>query len=193
MKQQDQESMDFEEMVQRAINAKSKAGLRSSAMVRDLDICCPWSHRSSNITASKVQTQGKSVKEPCLEESRPKEAKLPKKMATASPRANVAESLEQGKKDRKNKKRRFRERKEQTPATGTNITNAGLKKKYPNITYYNYDKKGHYSKSCSEPPKNECRSWQSPCQWLIIVVKRLCSKRYLVSTTWFDSRETKNK
>ena len=33
MEQQDRESMDFEEMVQRAVNAKAKAGLRSSTMV----------------------------------------------------------------------------------------------------------------------------------------------------------------
>ena len=33
MKQQDLESVNFEEMVQRAINAKAKAGLRSTIMV----------------------------------------------------------------------------------------------------------------------------------------------------------------
>ena len=55
MEQQDWESMNFEEIVQRVVNVESKAGLRSSTMVRDLDICCPTGHRPSNSTASKVQ------------------------------------------------------------------------------------------------------------------------------------------
>ena len=56
MEQHDREAIDFEEMVQRAVNAEAKAGLRSSAMVRDSDIRCPQGHRPSNNTASKVQT-----------------------------------------------------------------------------------------------------------------------------------------
>ena len=154
MEQQDREAIDFEEMVQKVVNADAKAGLRSSAMVRDSDIRCPRSQRPSNNTASKVQTQGTSAKKPRPKESRPKEAVPAKGKAPAPPRTNAAESSEQGKKDRKNKKRRFQERKKQTPATGTNVTDARLKKKYLDITYYNCDKKGHYSKSCPEPPKN---------------------------------------
>ena len=154
MEQQDRESMDFEEMVQRAVNAESKVGLKSSAMIRDSDIRCPRGHRLSNRTASKVQTQGMSAKETCPKESRPKEAKPAERKTPTPPRTNAAESLEQGKKDRKDKKRRFREEKKQTPATGTNVTDVGSKKKYPNITCYNCDKKGHYSKSCPKPPKN---------------------------------------
>ena len=154
MEQQDREAIDFEEMVQKVVNADAKAGLRSSAMVRDSDIRCPQGHRFSNNTASKVQTQGTSAKEPRSEESRPKEAKPAKEKAPALPWTNATESLEQGKKDRKDKKRKFWEKTEQTPATGTNVTNAGSKKKYPDITCYNCDKKGHYLKSCPEPPKN---------------------------------------
>ena len=56
MEQQDWESIDFEEMVQRAVNAKAKAGLRSSTMDRDLDTCCPRGHRLFHNTSSKVQT-----------------------------------------------------------------------------------------------------------------------------------------
>ena len=33
--------MDFKEMVQKAVNTEAKASLRSSAMVRDSDICYP--------------------------------------------------------------------------------------------------------------------------------------------------------
>ena len=37
MEQQNRESMNFEEMLQKTVNAEAKAGLRSSIMVRDLD------------------------------------------------------------------------------------------------------------------------------------------------------------
>ena len=56
IEQQDREAMDFEEMVQKVVNAEAKAGLRFSAIVRDSDICYPRGHRHSNSTASKVQT-----------------------------------------------------------------------------------------------------------------------------------------
>ena len=56
MEQQDRESMDFEEMVQRAVNAEVKAGLRSSTMVRKSDAYCPKGHCPSHNTSSKVQT-----------------------------------------------------------------------------------------------------------------------------------------
>ena len=44
-------------------------------MVRDSDIRCPKSHRSSNSTASKVQTQGTPAKDSYPEEFKPKVAK----------------------------------------------------------------------------------------------------------------------
>ena len=63
MVQQDQKASDFEEMVQRAVNAEVKASLRSSTMVRDSDIRCPRDHHPSNSTALKVQTQGTTAKD----------------------------------------------------------------------------------------------------------------------------------
>ena len=85
MEQQDRESMDFEEMVQRAVNAEAKAGLRSSTMVRESDAHCPKGHRPSHNTASKMQTQGTSAKEPRPEESRIKEAKPAEEKAPVPP------------------------------------------------------------------------------------------------------------
>ena len=41
IEQQDREAIDFEEIVQKVVNAEAKASLRSSAMVRDSDIRCP--------------------------------------------------------------------------------------------------------------------------------------------------------
>ena len=54
MEQQDRESTNFEEMVQRAVNAEAKAGLRSSTMVWELNAYCPRGHRFSDNTFSKV-------------------------------------------------------------------------------------------------------------------------------------------
>ena len=125
MEQQDRESMNFEEIVQRAVNAKAKTGLRSSTMVWDLDIRCPKDHCPCNSTASKVQTQETTAKD----FFRPKE---PKSKDTKAVRADAVELLEQNKKDKKdwrNKKRKFRERKEpkKTLATGNNVINASKK------------------------------------------------------------------
>ena len=88
IEQQDRESMDFEEMVQRAVNAEAKAGLRSSTMVRESDARCPRGHRPSHNTSSKMQTQGTTAKEPRTEESRPKEAKSTDGKAPALPRSD---------------------------------------------------------------------------------------------------------
>ena len=115
--------MNFEEMVQRAVNIEAKAGLKSSTMVRDLDACCPRGHRLSHNTSSKVQTQG-SKDSSRSEEAKPKDPKL------APLRENAAEPAK--KEDRKDKKKRFRNQKreytgEQIPATGVN-TKAPKKK-----------------------------------------------------------------
>ena len=50
MEQQDRESTNFEEIMQRAVNAEAKAGLRSSTMVWELDACCPRGYRPSHNT-----------------------------------------------------------------------------------------------------------------------------------------------
>ena len=67
--------MNFKEMVQRVVNVKAKAGLKSSVMVQNLDICCPKGHRISNSTASKVQTQGATAKDSHPEELKVKKAR----------------------------------------------------------------------------------------------------------------------
>ena len=43
-------------MVQKTVNTEAKTGLKSSIMVRNMDSCCPKSHRPSWNTSAKVQT-----------------------------------------------------------------------------------------------------------------------------------------
>ena len=153
MEQQDRESMDFKEMVQRAVNAESKAGLRSSAMVRDSDICYPQGHRLSNSTASKVQTQGITAKDSQQEKPEVKEVK-----PTLSRAAEASKPSEQACKEKKGKIHPERwDKKEQTPASTANATEVQQKKKKKNrdrdvseVTCYNCNKKGHYPNTCIE-------------------------------------------
>ena len=160
MELQDRESMDFEEMVQRAVNAEAKAGLRSSTMVRELDARCPRGHRPSHNTSSKVQSQEITAKKPRTEESRPKEAKSTDGKNLALP---SSKSVEPGKTSRTDKRREYlekkkkkRDQKKRTPATedNANAVEVGEKKKRGDNRCYNCRKKGHFLRNCPEPPKN---------------------------------------
>ena len=91
--------MDFEEMVQKTVNAEAKAGLRSSTMIRKLDARCPRGHRASHNTFLKLQTQGSK------DSSRSEEPK-PKDPKPAPSCDNTAESAK--KEDRKKKKKKLR-------------------------------------------------------------------------------------
>ena len=61
--------------MRKAVNVEAKAGLKSSIIVRDSDICCPRGHCSSNSTVLKVQTQASTAKDSHLEEPKVKKAK----------------------------------------------------------------------------------------------------------------------
>ena len=67
--------MNFEVMVQKAINTKAKADLRFSHMIQDLDIRCPKSNCLLNSTTLKVHTQGTTAKNFHPKELKVKEAK----------------------------------------------------------------------------------------------------------------------
>ena len=92
--------MDFEEIVQRAVNVKAKSGLRSSTMVRDSNAYCPRGHHPSHNTSSKIQTQGSSHKN--LSRSEKPKPKDPKPAPSSD---NAAEPAK--KEDRKEKKKRL--------------------------------------------------------------------------------------
>ena len=128
---------------------EAKGGLRSSIMVRQLDVCCPRGYCPSSNTSSKVQTQGSSHKDSThSEEPKPKDPK------SALSRDNTAEPAI--KKDRKEKKKRLQNQRrkhtgEQTPTIRVNTK--ALKKKVK-ARYFNCNKKSHYANECTKPPKN---------------------------------------
>ena len=93
--------MNFEEMIQRAVNAEAKTGLRSSTMVWDFDAHCLRGHRPSHNTSLKVQTQRPTTKEPCTKESRPKKAKSNNSKTPALPRSDESAKPNYEKKRRK--------------------------------------------------------------------------------------------
>ena len=130
-------------------------------MVRESDAHCPKGHRLSHNTSSKVQTQGSSYKDlPHTKESRPKEAKQADSKAPAPPRSESTEPEKTSRIDKRKeyleKKKKKRDRKNNTPATGdnANAVEVGEKKKRGNDRCYNCQKKGHFSRNCPEPPKN---------------------------------------
>ena len=88
MEQQDRASISFKEMMQKAVNAEAKVGLRLSIMVRDADSRCPRDHCPSQNTFTKVETQGLTAKESKPEESRSKESKPADGKTSALPRTN---------------------------------------------------------------------------------------------------------
>ena len=146
MEQQDQEFMNFEEMVQRTVNTETKAGLRSSTMVRNLDARCPRSHRPSHNTSSKVPTQAFSHNDsPRSEEPKSKDLK------PALSRDNAAKLTK--KEDRKEKKKRLqnqrREYAKQIPAIGINTKGP---KKNIKTKCFNCNKKSYYANECTKPP-----------------------------------------
>ena len=153
MEQQNRESMDFKEMVQRAVNTEAKAGLRSRTIIQESDICCLWGYRLSHNTSSKVQTQRTIAKKPCIKESRPKEAKSTNGKTPALPCSN-----ELSKSNRKKKKWEWlKKKKDSTPATRDNAIEAKKKRTLDNtsqVTSYNCQKNSHFANKCPESPKN---------------------------------------
>ena len=151
MEQQDRKSINFEEMVQKAINTEAKAGLRSSTMVRDLNAHCRRGHHLSHNFSSKVQTQDSSHKDsPRSEESKNKDLK------PALSRGNAAEPAKKEDK-KKNLQGHRREWNKQTPAIGNNTEAPKEKKKRHDpskITCFNCNKKSYYARDYTKPPKN---------------------------------------
>ena len=148
IKQQDQASTSFEEIVQRAVNMEVKAGLRSSIMVRDLNTHCPKDHCLSHNTSSKMQTQRITAKKLCAKESRPKEAKQANGKAPALPHSDEPVKFNC------QKKKKYRKKKQDWKNFFLATRNNAIKDKKGDKKCYNCQKKGHITRNCPEPPKN---------------------------------------
>ena len=151
---------DYEELVSKAVRAEAKAGLRPSSYVREADLQVLQGSRPTH-TAHKVQTQGAVTRG---DESKTK--------APASTPAQDSEPSDKARKDKKKRhhgaRRSSREPKDSsTPASIVNKAKVGgsgqrrkNKKDLSGVTYFNCNKKGHFSNKCPEPPKNEYQSQQ---------------------------------
>ena len=152
---------DYEELVSKAVRAEAKAGLRPSSYVREADLQVLRGSRPTHTTAHKVQTQGAG------KDHRGDDSKASKGSASAPAPASTQESepSDKAKKDKKKNWRGKRGSKEPkdstTPASGVNAHEVGgggqrrkNKKDISGVTYYNCNKKGHFSNKCPEPPKN---------------------------------------
>lgn len=138
-------------MMQRIVNIKAKVSLKSSTMVRDLDIYCLKRYRPSNSTASKLPMQEITAKNFQLKNSQIKKVK-----PTLSQTAKANKSSEQACKVKMRKKDyKKREKNEQTLINIVNINKVMKKKKIQDcdiskVTYYNCNKKSHNKNACTK-------------------------------------------
>ena len=149
IEQQDREFINFEKMVQRAVNAEAKAYLRSSTMVWKSDARYSRGHCPFHNTSSKIQTQGTTAKETRTKENKPKKAKQANGMAFAPPQLNDLIKPNHQKKKKKYWKKK-QNRKNSSRATEENA----IKIKKGDGKYYNCQKKGHIGRNCPDSPKN---------------------------------------
>ena len=106
-------------MVQKMINVKTRASLRSNIIVWDADSCCLRSHCLFQNTFAKIQTQDSTAKKSKPEEFRLKDSKLANEKTSTPPRI-----YKSGKISCQNKKKKYfkkkRDRKNSTLTTGDN-------------------------------------------------------------------------
>ena len=153
-----QERLSWEELVTAANRAESKARIHNN---QHLDQRCPRdkqplkltfkeSREQPEKTQSKATTSGLSVTPP---------AKL---SSSSGPQQSEhdPETTEQARKEKKkkaNREKRGRGKREgSTPATRSNANNTAGKKNrdLSQVTCYTCNKRGHYSRDCTEPPNN---------------------------------------
>lgn len=95
--------MSFKEIMQKAINAKTKAGLKSNIIVQNFNIYYSKSYCPFNNIILRVQTQKTTIKGFYPKEVKAKDLKL------ALPCTNVAETSKQSRKNMKKKIRKHKQ------------------------------------------------------------------------------------
>lgn len=110
-------------MIEKAVDAETKAGLQSTSYIREMDQRSQRGNRPAHVTAAKAQTQGSSMKDPRVEEPKPGP---PESKATNPQPPESAETSEKARMEKKKKKWQMEKRDKKdstTPATGANASN----------------------------------------------------------------------
>lgn len=155
----DQEYENWDKLIRKAIAAEARTGRRPASQVKEVDQHCPRGQCPSFHTNKNQGTgQGQGpMKDPRQQEPKP---------SGSTPQQRTEASQGEEKKFRRDKKlRRRQERKEQnnlrensaagnTLVTRANSSGGSKKKDNSGIVCYNCNKKGHISRNCSEPRKD---------------------------------------
>ena len=155
IEQRGREHDSWEELVKKAIDAEAKASLQPPSILREMDQRCPRGNRPAHSTVAKSQASStRDPRDDPVEKPPPPSAPKP---SNSSP-AGSSETSDKKAWREKKKHRRLDQQWDQgrkdtsfTPATGAN---SGTRKDMSQITCFNCNKKGHYSRNCSEPRKN---------------------------------------
>lgn len=128
IEQRGRELYCWEEMIEKAVDAETKAGLQPTSYIRKMDQRCQRGNRPAHVTAAKAQAQGSSMKDPRVEEPKPG----PRESKATNPQPpESAETSEKARMEKKKKKwqKEKRDKKDATtPATGANASNVSAPK-----------------------------------------------------------------
>ena len=136
-------STSFKEIMQRAVNAEVKIGLKSSIIVQNLDACFSKGYRLSHKTFLKVQTQGSTAKKSKLKEFKPKESKSVNERSSVLFYTNKPFKL-----NCKDMKKKWLKKKDSIMAIRDNAIKSKKKQTHNNtsqIICYNCQKKNHFA------------------------------------------------
>ena len=136
----------WEEAVEKAVNAKAKAMLQSSASTRDMDLRCPRGNRPAKKEAKDSSGKNKSTDSPSADTSRRKQS-----FSTQHTSSNPKKDQDHQQGHRHRGRQGKQGRNTDSPATGVNIvpTKKGKERDMSKVKCFNCHRKGHYSKKCS--------------------------------------------
>ena len=126
-----------------------------------MDQNCPQDNRLIQLTVAWSLHRAKPTEDPQGKPSDRKLTEAPYEPRTSYPLQFCSPRSEKpDKKSRREKKEQYRQEQRQgqnskTPVSRSNtVGNGGDRKDLSHITYFNYDKKGHYVDKCLEPRQN---------------------------------------
>lgn len=152
------QQLSWDELVSAANRAEAKARIHNN---QHLDQRCPRGKRPLKLVFKESREQQSTEKaQPKPTTSGLSVTPPAKPLGSGHRSEQSSEASEKARKEKKkkaNRERRGRGRREgSTPATGSNTENTAGKKNrdLSQVTCYACNKKGHYAKDCTKPPKN---------------------------------------